>query len=298
MSEIIGTIGKYGLLGVLAAFVPAFVHGAMAGAIGLSDHPVIAMIQLLSYIAIVAYWGRHNVVDGLIAGVGIASGIYVFGIVTDLALDGMRWAFNMFVGLVLDYVIRGFLLGVAIGFFGGLAPSPIPLFGFAIGALIMLLVRAGGLISDALDLAISSLMKGINVGYAAILAPYLGGIVIGVPLSLALLVVGFGIALGIGIALGLALAAMLLGLFVVFTWGLVSLLLYLGLMIAALVIFKTFTRSRDLIEVVLDFGALSVFNFIGPALYAAGYAALVTRYKSTAVYYIALGALGAKFFGG
>ncbi len=75
-------------------------------------------------------------------------------------------------------------------------------------------------------------------------------------------------------------------------WAFIGLILDLGLFVAALVIFKTFTKSRDVIEIFLDLAVVFIFRFIGPALYAAGYAGLVTRRKATALYLIALGALG------
>jgi hypothetical protein len=45
-------------------------------------------------------------------------------------------------------------------------------------------------------------------------------------------------------------------------------------------------------EILLDLAVIFIFRFIGPALYAAGYAGLVTRYKARSLYLIALGAIG------
>jgi hypothetical protein len=154
----------------------------------------------------------------------------------------------------------------------------------------MLLVRLGNLLTEALEIAISALYRNLSMGYAALLAPYVGGIFVGVPLSAILLTFGFALAMGIGFTIGLALAS----LFVMFglVWAFIGLILELGLMVAGLVIFKTFTKSRDVIEILLDLGVVFIFKFIGPALYAAGYAGLVTRRKATSLYLIALGALG------
>jgi hypothetical protein len=291
MSAIVETISKYGLLGVAAAFVPAFVHGAMAGAVGLSEHPLTATIQIIAYMAIVAYWARHNVVDGLLAGLGLVSGVVAVSQVHDLALQGIAYGFGTLVNAIVDYVINGFLIGVLVGFLIGISPADIlgGLAGFLLGAVVMLLVRVGNLLTEALELGLSALFKNISIGYAALIAPFMGGIFIGIPLGIVLMVFGFALAMGLGFALGLALAS------VIFMGALVTafigLILYLGLFVAALVIFKTFTKSSDIVAVLLDLAAVFIFRFIGPAVYAAGYAGLVTRYKVRSLYYIALGAL-------
>jgi hypothetical protein len=292
MSAIAETIAKYGVLGLAAAFVPAFVHGAMAGAVGLSGNAAIATIQIIAYMAIVAYWARHNVVDGLMAGLGLFSGVVVVSQVHDLAVQGMFYGIGTLIYAIVDYIIAGFLMGLAYGFLMGISPTAIlaGLAGFLFGALVMLLVRVGNLLTDALELGISALFKSLSIGYAALLAPYIGGIFVGVPLGAMLLVFGFALAFGLGFALGLALAA----LFFMFglVWAFIGLILNLGLFTAALVIFKTFRKSTDVIEILLDLAVVFIFKFIGPALYAAGYAGLVTRYKARSLYLIALGALG------
>jgi hypothetical protein len=293
MSAIVETIGKYGVLGLAAAFVPAFVHGAMAGAVGLSGNPAIATIQIIAYMAIVAYWARHNVVDGLLAGLGLGAGVVVVSQVHDLAVQGVLYGIGTLIYAIVDYIIAGFIMGLVYGFMMGISPTAIlaGLAGFLFGALIMLLVRVGNLLTDALELGISALFKSLSLGYASLLAPFIGGIFVGVPLGAMLLVFGFALAFGLGFALGLALAA----LFFMFglVWAFIGLILNLGLFVAALVIFKTFSKSRDVIEILLDLAAIFIFKFIGPALYAAGYAGLVTRYKARSLYLIALGALGA-----
>jgi hypothetical protein len=292
MSAIVETIGKYGILGVAAAFVPAFVHGAMAGAVGLSGNPAIATIQIIAYMAIVTHWARNNVVDGLLAGVGLAAGVIAVSQVHDLAVQGVLYGLGVMMNTIIDYIITGFLMGLAYGFLMGISPTAIlaGLAGFLFGALIMILVRVGNLLTEALELAVSALYKSLSIGYAALLAPFIGGIFIGVPIGAMVLVFGFALAMGLGFALGLALASLL------FMFGYVlafiGLILDLGLFVAALVIFKTFTKSRDVIEILVDLAVVFIFKFIGPALYAAGYAGLVTRRKATALYLIALGALG------
>jgi hypothetical protein len=292
MSAIVETIGKYGILGLAAAFVPAFVHGAMAGAVGLSSNPAIATIQIIAYMAVVAHWTRNNVVDGLLAGVGLAAGVIAVSQVHDLAVQGALYGIGVMVNAIVDYIITGFLMGLAYGFLIGISPTALlaGIVGFMFGALIMLLVRVGNLLTEALDLGVSALFKNISIGYAALIAPFIGGIFIGVPLGAMALVFGFALAFGLGFAIGLALAS----LFFMFglVWAFLGLILDLGLFVAALVIFKTFTKSRDVIEIFLDLAVVFIFKFIGPALYAAGYAGLVTRRKATALYLIALGALG------
>jgi hypothetical protein len=292
MSAIIETIGKYGFLGVAAAFVPAFVHGAMAGAVGLSSNQAIATIQIIAYMAIVAYWARNNVVDGLLAGLGLVTGVVAISMVKDLALEGLKYGIGTMFSAIIDYIIAGFLTGVVYGFLMGISPTAIlaGLAGFLFGALIMLLVRVGNLLTEALEIGISALYKSMSMGYAALVAPFIGGVFVGIPLGVAVLVIGFALAMGLGFSLGLALAS----LFFMFglVWAFIGLILNLGLFVAGLVIFKTFTKSRDIIEIVLDLAAVFIFKFIGPALYAAGYAGLVTRRKATSLYLIALGALG------
>jgi hypothetical protein len=292
VSTIAETIGKYGVLGLLAAFVPAFVHGAMAGAVGLSGNMAIATIQIIAYMAIVAYWTRHNVVDGLLAGLGLGAGVVVISQVRDLAVQGIAYGFGTMIQTIIDYVINGFVMGIVYGFMIGISPTAIlaGIAGFLFGALIMILVRVGNLLTEALELGITALFKNISIGYASLIAPFIGGIFIGVPLGVMALVFGFALAFGLGFALGLALAS----LFFMFglVWAFLGLILNLGLFVAALVIFKTFTKSRDVIEIMVDLAAVFIFKFIGPALYAAGYAGLVTRHRVTSLYFIALGALG------
>jgi hypothetical protein len=296
MSAIAETIAKYGALGVAAAFVPAFVHGAMAGAVGLSSHPVSATIQLIAYMAIVAYWTRQNVVDGLLAGLGLVSGIVVISQVRDLVMQGLVFGLGAIIHAIVDYIIAGFLFGLATGLLLGLSPVSLlaSVAGFIIGAVIMLLVRVGNLLIDALELGISALFKSLTMGYAALVAPFIGGIFVGIPLGVMLLVFGFALAMALGFAIGLAIAAIILlgSLFFLMPVALMSLILYMGFLTAAIVIFKTFRRSTDVMELVLDLAAIFIFRFLGPALYAAGYAGLLTRYKARSLYLIALGALG------
>jgi hypothetical protein len=292
VSAIIETIGKYGVLGVAAAFVPSFVHGAMAGAVGIHSNPAVATIQIIAYMAIVAYWARNNVVDGLLAGLGLGAGVVIISQVRDLAVQGLLYGLGSLIYTIIDYIIVGFLLGVAYGFVIGISPTAIlgGLVGFLFGALIMLLIRVGNLLTEALELGISALFKSLSIGYAALVAPFVGGIFIGIPMGIMVLVIGFALAMGLGFALGLALAAMffMFGL----VWAFIGFIFNLGLFVAGLVIFKTFTKSRDIIEIMLDLAAVFLFRFLGPALYAAGYAGLVTRRKATSLYLIALGAIG------
>jgi hypothetical protein len=72
----------------------------------------------------------------------------------------------------------------------------------------------------------------------------------------------------------------------------ISITLYTGFLTTAIVIFKTFRKSTDVVELLLDLAAIFIFKFLGPALYAAGYAGLLTRFKARSLYLIALGALG------
>jgi len=292
MSAIVETIGKYGILGLAAAFVPAFVHGAMAGAVGLSGNPAIATIQIIAYMAIVAYWAKENVVDGLLAGLGLGAGVVAVSQAHDLAIQGILFGIGTLINSIVNYIISGFLMGLGYGFLIGISPSAIlgGLAGFLFGAVVMLLVRVGNLLTEALELGISALFKSISVGYAALIAPFVGGIFVGVPLGAMLLVFGFALAMGLGFAVGLALASLLFMFGLV--WAFIGFILNIGLLVAALVIFKTFTKSTDVIQILLDLAAIFIFKFIGPALYAAGYAGLVTRHRVRALYFIALGALG------
>jgi len=193
---------------------------------------------------------------------------------------------------IIDYIIAGFLMGLGYGFLMGISPTAIlaGLGGFLFGALIMLLVRVGNLLTEALELGVTALFKNLSLGYAALVAPFVGGILVGIPLGATLLVIGFALAMGLGFTIGLALASLLF--MFGFVWAFIGLIIELGLFVAALVIFKTFTKSRDVIEILLDLAAVFIFKFVGPALYAAGYAGLVTRRRATALYLIALGALG------
>jgi hypothetical protein len=296
MSAIAETIAKYGVLGVAAAFVPAFVHGAMAGAVGLSSHPATATIQIIAYMAIVAYWARQNVTDGLLAGLGLVSGIVVISQVRDLVMQGLVFGLGAIIYAIIDYIIAGFLFGLAYGFILGITPVALlaSVAGFLFGLVIMLLVRVGNLLIDALELGISALFKSLPMGYAALIAPFIGGIFVGIPLGVMLLVFGFALAMGLGFAIGLALAALILlgSLFFLMPIAIMSLILYTSFLVVAIVIFKTFRRSTDVVELLLDLAAIFIFRFLGPALYAAGYAGLVTRYKTRSLYLIALGALG------
>ena len=296
MSAIVETIAKYGILGVAAAFVPAFVHGAMAGAVGLSSHPAATTIQVVAYMAIVAYWARQNVVDGLLAGLGLVSGVVVVSQVRDLVMQGLIYGIGSLIYAIVDYIIAGFLFGIAYGFLLGISPTALlaSIAGFLFGALIMLLVRVGNLLIGALELGISALFRSLNMGYAALVAPFVGGIFVGIPLGVMVLVFGFALTMALGFAIGLALAALFLmaSLFFLIPITIMSMILYTGFFTAAVVIFKTFTKSTDVVELLLDLAAIFLFKFLGPALYAAGYAGLVTRFKARSLYLIALGALG------
>jgi hypothetical protein len=296
MSAIAGTIAKYGVLGVAAAFVPAFVHGAMAGAVGLSSHPAVATIQVIAYMAIVAYWARQNVIDGLLAGVGLVSGVVVVSQVRDLALQGMLYGIGSVVHAIIDYITRGFLIGLAYGFIIGITPAALltGVVGFLFGVVIMILVRVGNLLIDALELGISALFKSLSIGYAALVAPFVGGIFVGIPLGLMMLVLGFATAMAIGFVIGMIIAILILmaSLFFLIPLTILSIILYIGFLVLATVLFRTVRKSADIMEVLLDLAVLFIFRFIAPALYAAGYAGLVTRFKARSLYLIALGALG------
>jgi len=197
---------------------------------------------------------------------------------------------------IVDYIIAGFLFGLAYGFLLGISPVSLlaSIAGFLFGALIMLLVRVGNLLITALELGISALFKSLNIGYAALVAPFVGGIFVGIPLGVMVLVFGFALAMALGFAIGLALAALIFmaSLFFLIPITIMSIILYIGFLTAAVVIFKTFSKSSDVVELLLDLAAIFIFKFLGPALYAAGYAGLVTRFKARSLYFIALGALG------
>jgi hypothetical protein len=136
---------------------------------------------------------------------------------------------------------------------------------------------------EGLEVAMNSLIKELNPGLTAILAPYLGGIFIGIPLSIFLAVFLFLVAFTIGAYAAMALAGIVLA---------AGLTAYSAGEVFSMLLFKP-ASVFDISDIVLDAAAVIIFPVVAPALYAAGYAGLLSRrHRVTSLYLIALGVIG------
>lgn len=294
MSEVL-PLAKYGIYILLAAIAPldAFVFGAMAMSLGISDKPYLAIIQGIAVTAIVYLLARENFSRGIAAALGAIGGTVIALNVNDIFLQAFGQFFGTVVTSLTNMVFRGLFLGIAAGVAIALSPHALLsiIAAFILGLLVQVVMRAMDLLESALEIITHALFKHLPIGVMALLAPYYGGIVIALPLAFAVVIFLTLVAIALGIAIGIAIVAIALSWTVVFTiLGFVSLILFnAGLALAALL--KPVKSS--LMSPLIDTLVLLIFPYLGPALYTAGYAGLLTRKRALGLYLIGLGLFGA-----
>mgnify|MGYP001772845484 CR=1 FL=1 len=298
MSEVIPTFGKYGVLGVLAAFpvANAFVFGAMAVALGFPEHVITQIVQVLAAIAIVVTIGkREGFLSAVAAGIGLGMGGVASVFVQDAfiagfsnALGGVLW--NVWT-LLIHMLGLGVALGLMLGVSGPFTVTFAVLGGVIVGFIQALLARLLSWVEGALEATASVLAKALPIGYLALAAPYLGGLLFGIPLALSVTLFLATIVLGIGLIIGMALASAFI---VTIPFAGMALLAYIAGFIMGRLAFR-FTIA-ELGEPLLDLLMLIIFPWAGPALFTAGYAMLLSRKRSKGLYAIGLAALGYTYF--
>lgn len=294
MSQVL-PLAKYGIYILLAAIPPldAFVFGAMAMSLGVSDKPYLAVIQGIAVTAIVYLIAKENFPRGIAAALGAVGGAVIALNVTDIFLQGFGQFFGPIVASLIKTAVRGLFLGIAAG--AAIALSHYSLLsiiaGFIVGLFVLVVMRAIDLLESALEVATYSLFKGLPIGIMALLAPYYGGVVIALPLAFAVVIFLTLLATAIGIAIGMAVVAVGLSWTVVYAvLGFVSILLYIaGLSLVALL--KPVKAS--IMSPLIDTLVLLLFPYLGPVLYTSGYAGLLTRKRALGLYLIGLGLFGA-----
>ncbi|MEM1903413.1 MAG: hypothetical protein QXW44_07025 [Pyrobaculum sp.] len=294
MAEVL-PLAKYGAFILLAVIAPldAFVFGAMAMSLGISDQPYLAIIQGIAVTAIVYLIARENFIRGIAAALGAIGGAVIALNVTDIFLQAFGQFFGTVVSSLIDMVLRGLFLGIVAGV--AIALSPMALLSiivaFILGLLVQIVMRAIDLLETTLEIVTHALFKNMPIGIMALLAPYYGGIVIALPLAFAVVTFLTLLAMAIGIAIGIAIVAIVLSWTVVFgILGFVSMLLFIaGLALAALLR----PVKSSLMAPLIDTLVLIIFPYLGPALYTSGYAGLLTRKRALGLYLIGLGLFGA-----
>ncbi|MEM4863508.1 MAG: hypothetical protein QW706_10095 [Candidatus Nezhaarchaeales archaeon] len=294
MAEVL-PLAKYGAFILLAVIAPldAFVFGAMAMSLGISDQPYLAIIQGIAVTAIVYLIARENFIRGIAAALGVIGGAVIALNVTDIFLQAFGQFFGTVVSSLIDMVLRGLFLGIVAGV--AIALSPMALLSiivaFILGLLVQIVMRAIDLLESTLEIVTHALFKNMPIGIMALLAPYYGGIVIALPLAFAVVTFLTLLAMAIGIAIGIAIVAIVLSWTVVFgILGFVSMLLFIaGLALAALLR----PVKSSLMAPLIDTLVLIIFPYLGPALYTSGYAGLLTRKRALGLYLIGLGLFGA-----
>lgn len=294
MSEVL-PLAKYGIYILLVAIPPldAFVFGAMAVSLGISDKPYLAIIQGIAVTAIVYLIAKENFLRGIAAALGAIGGAVIALNINDIFLQAFGQYFGTIVTSLIDMTFKGLFLGIVAGV--AFALSPLSLLsiiaGFILGLLVQIVMRAIDLLESALEIVTYALFKAMPIGVMALLAPYYGGIVIALPLAFAAVVFLTLVAIAIGIAIGIAIVAIALSWTVVFTiLGFVALLLFIaGVSLAALLR----PAKTSLMAPLIDTLVLIIFPYLGPALFTSGYAGLLTRKKALGLYLIGLGLFGA-----
>lgn len=294
MAEVL-PLAKYGIYILLAAIAPldAFVFGAMAVSLGISDKQYLAIIQGIAVTAIVYLIAKENFLRGIAAALGVIGGAVIALNVTDIFLLAFGQFFGTVVSSLIDITLKGLLLGIVAGV--AIALSPLALLSiivaFILGLLVQIVMRAIDLLESTLEITTYALFKNLPIGVMALLAPYYGGVVIALPLAFAVVIFLTLVAMALGIAIGIAIVAIALSWTVVFTiLGLVSLILFIaGLSLAALLR----PVKTSLMAPLIDTLVLLIFPYLGPVLYTSGYAGLLTRKRALGLYLIGLGLFGA-----
>jgi hypothetical protein len=214
-------LAKYGIHILLAAIPPldAFVFGAMAMALGISDKQYLAIIQGIAVAAIVYSIAKEDFKRGIAAALGAIGGAVTALNVTDIFLQAFGQFFGTVVSSLIDMTLKGLLLGIVAGV--AIALSPMALLSiivaFILALLIQIVMRAIDLLESTLEIATYALFKGLPLGVMALLAPYYGGVVIALPLAFAVVIFLTLVAMALGIAIGIAIVAIVLSWTVVFT---------------------------------------------------------------------------------
>lgn len=281
--EIGATIAKYGVLAVAAALVPPFVFGAMAMALGVSNNLLAQLIQGFTAMAIILYFTEHGgVKNGIMAALGLGAGIVTASVVKDMGFSALATALGWIPQTILNYIVNGFLLGLGVGFFitlSAILSFLTPLIGAFLSLILLAVMRVADLVMDGLEGGVAALIKYLNEGYKALLAPYLGALFVAIPISVVLLMVGYLVALVVGIIVGIIIAGLI---YTFITLGFFSTFAVLSLAGFAFGVLVVFFILRPLkVEgagILVDFVALMIAPYLVPAIYTAGYGLLLSRF--------------------
>jgi hypothetical protein len=289
----LGVVAKYGIVGLMAVFptLEAAAYGAMSVAVPASKFPLAELIRALAAVAIVVALAKeHGIYYGVAAALGIAGGWVASNTVRDVFLEGLSSLFAPFVGSVLEFAFKGFVLGLVVGFAVALTPLWFlsTAVGFALGLLVLLSNRAVSLIEKALDGVVHAIFKALPLGVKGLVAPYFGGVTVGMILVLSASWILFALGAAVGVATAILITALAFGWTIFLT--VLEAVAFLGY-VAGLILAEMVTKSEVEFLIFVDALLLIVFPWLGPALYTAGYVALLTRRKAMGLYLISLGVL-------
>ncbi|AAU25971.1 hypothetical protein TTSV1_gp21 [Thermoproteus tenax spherical virus 1] len=281
-------LSRFGVLGILALFVPSFVYGAMTMYLGVANGWLF-LIQLLALIAIIAHY--KNFSEAVLFALGAAFG----GLTTQfigikwLVVDALSPALYVLLSMV-NTIEKAFYLGIALGMVGFLLAPIVFIVTTLVSLAAMLILRLSGLLYEAVNLVVHGL-RHVPEGYRALLAPWIGSVMIALPIAVLGGMFLSALALVVGAVVGGALVGML------GTASEVSALA--GFIIPTLL---TRPQTKTIAEVLMDMGALFLgVMLVGygvvQVLWTAGYAAISTRHASRGFYLIGLSAITAVLIG-
>lgn len=293
MSAVIPNIAKYSVLFLLAIVFPTLVFGVMSVYIGYSPMPF-TIVQLIALAGVTIKLARERFLNGVLFALGAAVYSFLAGLINvpDLFLQGFSAILGpIVVGIwntVFSFFAYSVVVGAMLGLIGILAAPVTALVSFLLTAVIMLIARLSRLLYEAAEAATSIFIKAIpNEGVMAVLAPYYGGILIGLPFAIAFGVLAIGIAVWVGLMVGMAIVG-----FMPFN---TSLILFGLTSIFTAILLKP--EKIPVIDVVMDVAALMIAPFTVPLIWTVGYALLTSRrYAHRGLYFIGLSAAALTFY--
>lgn len=267
-------LSRFGIFAILAFFVEPYVFGAMSVYLGIPG----GIWQIPAYIAlgaIVLYFSRHNIYDGILAALGIATGVVIYDIIGMTVVEYISQFTSQLSGL-LGIAINFFIMGLGLGFISGLV--------FGIGGVLaagvtvvaalatVAIIRGGDLVRTAVEGATFGFTKNVPRGYLALTAPFFGLVVVFLPIFVILIMLVAVLAFVFGIIIGAALSGALFGMGTIVA-ALVA-VIYFGLI--------TFLKphGKSVLDNLIDLLALGFWSATGlhQLLWIVGYAMLLSRF--------------------
>jgi len=273
MSQYLPNLSAFSVLIIIAIFLPALVYGVMSVYLGMASGGW-AVVQVLALMAVTIKLAKERLIDGLAFALGATSFTFLamYVNVPDLFLKGFSALllpiFQTVWNLMLTYFAAGIALGALLGIAGAFSALVTGLLGFFVTLFIMVMLRLSRLLYEAVEAAATLFVKAIPSGIFAILAPYLGGMLIAAPLAAALGVLATAVALWAGLVIGLALTGFM-------PWSVTAISVFGFTSLFAGYLFKP--ERTPLADVVLDVLALVVAPYLVPVIWTVGYAMLSSR---------------------